>query len=38
MVDTYPQSVFTIPLSEHVPDLTSPSDILRVRTDLEQGA
>ena len=38
MIGRHPRSMFTIPLSEHVPDLTSPADILRVRTDLEQGA
>jgi glucose-1-phosphate adenylyltransferase len=38
MIGRHSRSMFTIPLSEHVPDLTSPSDILRVRTDLEQGA
>ena len=38
MVGLHPRSMFTIPLSEHVPDLTSPADILRVRTDLEEGA
>lgn len=38
MIGRHPRSMFTIPLSEHVPDLTSPADILRVRTDLEHGA
>jgi glucose-1-phosphate adenylyltransferase len=38
MIRRHPRSMFTIPLSEHVPDLTSPADILRVRTDLEEGA
>jgi glucose-1-phosphate adenylyltransferase len=37
MIGRHPRSMFTIPLSEHVPDLTSPADILRVRTDLERG-
>jgi len=32
-----PRSMFTIPLSEHVPDLTSPADILRVKDELETG-
>jgi len=31
MVEKYPHSVFTIPLSEHVIDLTSPSDIKNVQ-------
>jgi glucose-1-phosphate adenylyltransferase len=34
MVERHPRCVFTIPLSEHVPDLTSPSDILRVIEEL----
>jgi ADP-glucose pyrophosphorylase len=38
MIGRHPRSMFTIPVSEHVPDLTSPGDILRVKTDLEQGA
>jgi glucose-1-phosphate adenylyltransferase len=38
MVRRYPRSVFAIPLSEHVPDLTSPSDILRVIEELDGGA
>jgi len=37
MVNLHPRSVFTILLSEHVPDLTSPSDILRVIEELTQG-
>jgi glucose-1-phosphate adenylyltransferase len=37
MIRRHPRSMFTIPLSEHVPDLTSPSDILRVKTDLQEG-
>jgi glucose-1-phosphate adenylyltransferase len=37
MVDRRPRCVFTIPLSEHVPDLTSPADILRVIEELNQG-
>ncbi|HEV8538946.1 MAG TPA: sugar phosphate nucleotidyltransferase [Bacteroidota bacterium] len=32
MVERYPGSMFTIPLSEHVPDLTTQSDILEVRS------
>ena len=31
------KSVFTIPLAEHVPDLTSPEDILRVRKELSES-
>ncbi len=31
MVEKYPRSVFTIPLSEHVIDLTGPSDIKNVQ-------
>jgi glucose-1-phosphate thymidylyltransferase/glucose-1-phosphate adenylyltransferase len=34
MIERRPNCVFTIPLSEHVPDLTSPSDILRVIEEL----
>ena len=34
MVDRRPGCVFTIPLAEHVSDLTSPSDILRVIEEL----
>ena len=34
MVDRRAHAVFTIPLSEHVPDLTSPGDILRVIEEL----
>jgi len=36
MVDRRPHCVFTIPLSEHVPDLTSPSDILRIVRELNR--
>jgi hypothetical protein len=38
MVDRRPRCVFTIPLSEHVPDLTSPADIMRVIEELNQGS
>ena len=38
MVDQRPRCVFTIPLSEHVPDLTSPADIMRVIEELNQGS
>ncbi len=38
MLADRPRSMFTIPLSEHVPDLTSPSDILRVMGELDTGA
>ncbi len=34
MVDRRPRCVYTIPLSEHVPDLTSPADIVRVIEEL----
>jgi len=37
MVEGDAHSVYTIPLSEHVPDLTSPSDILRVIEELNPG-
>lgn len=36
MLAAHPRSMFTIPLSEHVPDLTSPQDILRVREELRE--
>jgi glucose-1-phosphate adenylyltransferase len=36
MVERYPHSMFTIPLSEHVPDLTMQSDILEVKAYLEK--
>jgi len=35
MIDARPKSLFAFPLSEHVPDLTSKSDILPVRQYLE---
>ncbi len=35
MVQAYPKSLFTFPFSEHVPDLTSKSDILPVKKFLE---
>lgn len=35
MIAEHPRSMFTIPLSEHVPDLTSPADILRVRGEID---
>jgi glucose-1-phosphate adenylyltransferase len=38
MLAEHPRSMFTIPLSEHVPDLTSPGDILRVKGELEPGS
>jgi NDP-sugar pyrophosphorylase family protein len=37
LVREKPSSVFTIPLAEHVPDLTSPDDILRVRQELQES-
>ena len=36
MVDAHPKSMFAYPLSEHVPDLTSKSDILPVKEYLEK--
>ena len=36
MIERYPRSLITIPVSEHVPDLTSPQDILRVQEDLRR--
>ncbi len=36
MIEQRPLSLFTIPVSEHVPDLTSPSDILRVIDELSE--
>lgn len=36
MVDRNPQAVFTIPLSEHVPDLTTQADILPVKEYLHE--
>ena len=36
MVDAHPKSLFAYPLSEHVPDLTSKSDILPVKEYLEE--
>ncbi len=36
MIDTRPGSVFAVPLAEHVPDLTSKSDIVPVRKYLEE--
>lgn len=36
LVDQNPQAVFTIPRSEHVPDLTTPSDILPVKEYLQR--
>lgn len=36
LVDQNPQAVFTIPRSEHVPDLTTQSDILPVREYLQK--
>ena len=36
MINRYPRSMFTIPLSEHVPDLTNPADILEVKAYLER--
>jgi len=35
MIGLHPRCVFAIPRSEHVPDLTSPEDIRRVREELE---
>ena len=35
MIEQFPKSVFAIPLSEHVPDLTTHSDILEVKTNLQ---
>jgi NDP-sugar pyrophosphorylase family protein len=32
-----PRSMYAIPVSEHIPDLTSPADILRVKGELEAG-
>lgn len=34
MIRSNPRSMFAIPVSEHVPDLTSPEDILRVKREL----
>ena len=36
MIDKNPKSLFCIPLNEHVPDLTSKSDILTVKKYLEK--
>ena len=36
MIDAHPKCLFTFPLSEHVPDLTSKSDILIVKRYLEK--
>ncbi len=36
MVDAHPKSIFAYPLSEHVPDLTSKSDIPPVKEYLEE--
>ncbi|MBI4548290.1 MAG: NTP transferase domain-containing protein [Ignavibacteriae bacterium] len=36
MIDQHPRSMFTIPLSEHVPDLTMQSDILEVKEYLQK--
>jgi glucose-1-phosphate adenylyltransferase len=36
LVTQNPQAVFTIPRSEHVPDLTTPSDIIPVKEYLEE--
>jgi NDP-sugar pyrophosphorylase family protein len=36
MMERRPRAVFTIPVSEHVPDLTSPHDILRVMEELRE--
>ncbi len=36
MIDARPKSVFAFPLAEHVPDLTSKSDIIPVRSYLEK--
>ncbi len=35
MIAGRPRSMFTIPVSEHVPDLTSPADIMRVKGEIE---
>ncbi len=35
MLVARPRSMYAIPVSEHVPDLTSPADILRVKGELE---
>ena len=37
MLADHPRSMFTIPFSEHIPDLTSPADILRVKGEIEAG-
>lgn len=36
MIERHPRAMFTIPVSEHVPDLTSPQDILRVKEELRE--
>ena len=36
MLDRFPGSMFAYPLKEHVPDLTSKSDILPVKEYLER--
>jgi glucose-1-phosphate adenylyltransferase len=36
MVQQHPEAVFAIPLAEHVPDLTTPSDIPGVQEELEK--
>lgn len=36
MIEKYPRSMYTIPLAEHVIDLTSQSDIFNVREYLKK--
>ncbi len=35
MIEKYPRAVYTIPMADEVPDLTSKSDIVKVQQYLE---